>query len=218
MTAPASPDRQSRKNQRLAWVLLGIFVGMVGLSFAAVPLYDLFCRVTGIAGTTQVSEAAPGAVGEQRVTIRFNADVNQRLPWRFEPEVRSMEVRIGEPNLAFYHAKNLSSRPTVGMAVYNVSPFQAGAYFHKVQCFCFDEQVLQPGQQVDMPVYFYVDPSLADDPGMDDVKTITLSYTFFPAGSEELDGAKEDYYRAVEQANAPVAEVTKGPDTAVLAR
>lgn len=179
MTAPASPDRQSRKNQRLAWVLLGIFVGMVGLSFAAVPLYDLFCRVTGIAGTTQVSEAAPGAVGEQRVTIRFNADVNQRLPWRFEPEVRSMEVRIGEPNLAFYHAKNLSSRPTVGMAVYNVSPFQAGAYFHKVQCFCFDEQELGPGEEMAMGVSFFVDPAILEDPRFRDMHTITLSYTFF---------------------------------------
>ena len=121
MAKGQSEDRGARRNGRLALALVGVFFAMVGVSFAAVPLYDLFCRVTGIAGTTQVSDAAPGVVGEETITIRFNADVNQRLPWQFEPERRSMEVRIGEPNLVHYHAKNLASRPTVGTAVYNVS-------------------------------------------------------------------------------------------------
>jgi cytochrome c oxidase assembly protein subunit 11 len=179
MAKGQSEDRGARRNGRLALALVGVFFAMVGVSFAAVPLYDLFCRVTGIAGTTQVSDAAPGVVGEETITIRFNADVNQRLPWQFEPERRSMEVRIGEPNLVHYHAKNLASRPTVGTAVYNVSPFKAGSYFHKVQCFCFDEQKLEGGEEMAMGVSFYVDPAILDDPRFRDMHTITLSYTFF---------------------------------------
>src|SRR5690606_42150287 len=118
-----------------------------------------------------------GDVGEQRVNFYINVDFNERQPCRFEPEVHSMEERIGEPNIAFYHAKNLSYRPTVGMAVYNVSPFQAGAYFHKVQCFCFDEQELGPGEEMAMGVSFFVDPAILEDPRFRDMHTITLSYT-----------------------------------------
>jgi|HigsolmetaAR203D_1030402.scaffolds.fasta_scaffold00476_4 cytochrome c oxidase assembly protein subunit 11 len=216
--ADNSASDPKRRNRVMAMGLLAVVVLMVGVSYAAVPLYQLFCQVTGFGGTTQVGSQVPDRVLDRTMRIRMTADVGRGLPWRFTAETREIELKVGEPGLVYYKAENLSDRPVAGTAVYNVNPNKAGLYFVKVQCFCFDEQVLQPGQQVDMPVYFYVDPSLADDPGMDDVKTITLSYTFFPAGSEELDGAKEDYYRAVEQANAPVAEVTKGPDTAVLAR
>lgn len=171
--------QDGRRNTRLALALAGVVFGMVGLSFAAVPLYDLFCRVTGYGGTTQVAEAAPEAASEREVRIRFNADTNQRLPWSFRPEVRETTLRIGESGLIFYHAKNLSARPTVGTAVYNVTPFKAGAYFHKVQCFCFEEQRLEAGEAMAMGVSFYVDPAILDDPDIDDLHTITLSYTFF---------------------------------------
>lgn len=201
MSEPDRQDSGNRKNQRVVVALLGLFVGMVGLSFASVPLYDLFCRVTGIAGTTQVSEAAPGVVGEETVTIRFNSDVNQRLPWRFAPEQRSMEVRIGEPNLVHYHAKNLSSRPTIGTAVYNVSPFQAGSYFHKVQCFCFEEQKLEPGEEMAMGVSFYVDPAILEDPRFRDMHTITLSYTFF-RDLDDWDAEQEEQQLSDETAPA----------------
>lgn len=167
------------RNTRLALLLGGLVFGMIGLSFAAVPLYDLFCRVTGYGGTTQVADAAPEVVSERSIRIRFNADVNQRLPWSFRPEMREQELRIGENGLVFYQAKNLSARPTIGTAVYNVTPFKAGAYFHKVQCFCFEEQQLQPGEAMEMGVSFYVDPAILDDPDIDDLHTITLSYTFF---------------------------------------
>jgi cytochrome c oxidase assembly protein subunit 11 len=156
-----------------------VIVGMLGLTAAAVPLYRLFCQVTGYGGTTQRAEAAPGGELERTITVRFNADIDPDLPWAFAPEQRQMEVRIGEQNLAFYAARNRSDRPIVGQATYNVTPFKAAPYFSKIACFCFDEQILQPGQQVDMPVSFYVDPGIVSDPNTRDVHTITLSYTFF---------------------------------------
>ncbi|WP_366556593.1 cytochrome c oxidase assembly protein [Aquibaculum sediminis] len=168
-----------RRNGRLVLVLCSIVVGMVGLTFAAVPLYDLFCRVTGYGGTTQVAERAPDAANAETIKVRFNADVNRRLPWSFKPEQREMVVRIGEPNLTVYHAENQASRPTVGTAIYNVTPFKAGPYFHKVQCFCFDEQKLEGGESVEMGVSFYIDPAILEDPEFEDMHTITLSYTFF---------------------------------------
>ena len=170
-----------RRNIRTMWGLFAFTGLMIGLAFAAVPLYDLFCKVTGFGGTTQVAEAATKPVGERTMRIRFNADVSGDLPWAFEPLQREVEVKVGEEKLVFYRATNRSAQPIVGTSTFNVTPDTAGIYFNKIQCFCFDEQRLEPGQTVDMPVYFFVDPAMADDPKLNDVSTITLSYTFFRA-------------------------------------
>jgi cytochrome c oxidase assembly protein subunit 11 len=171
---------RSSANRRLGMALVCVALGMVGAAYAAVPLYDLFCRVTGFGGTTRVADALPERVGERIVTVRFNADVDPRLPWAFQPVEREMQVTVGESGLAVYQARNMAARRTVGTATYNVSPAKAGPYFNKVQCFCFTEQQLAAGASVDMPVSFFVDPAIEDDPNLRDVKTITLSYTFFP--------------------------------------
>lgn len=158
---------------------------MGGLAFASAPLYDAFCRVTGFGGTTQRAAQAPGVVSERTVTVRFDATASKDLPWRFKPAAATLEAKIGETQLAFYEAENRSDRPTYGVASYNVTPHKAGRYFSKIECFCFTEQTLDPGEAVDMPVLFYLDPELLDDPRMDDLTEITLSYTFFasePAG------------------------------------
>lgn len=173
-------EASSRANRRVAVALAGVVVAMVGAAYAAVPLYDLFCRVTGFGGTTQVAAAAPETVGERVFTIRFNADVDPALPWAFQPVERSMTVKVGESGLAFFRAENRSAHATAGTATFNVTPLKAGQYFNKVQCFCFTEQRLAAGAGLDMPVSFFVDPAIVDDPNLDEVKTITLSYTFFP--------------------------------------
>jgi cytochrome c oxidase assembly protein subunit 11 len=176
--------RAERKNVRIAALLGGIAVGMVGMSFAAVPLYDLFCRVTGYGGTTQQSDAGSDRITNRQLSIRFNADHAPDLPWHFKPVQNKVRVNVGENRLVFYQAENLSDREITGMAVYNVTPLKAGIYFHKVQCFCFNQQTLQPGEAVDMPVSFYIDPEFDDDPEMDNIKTITLSYTFYNQSRE----------------------------------
>lgn len=171
-----------RSNARVAAGLAGIVVAMVGLSFASVPLYRWICQVTGFGGTTMRAEKAPGGVGERMITVRFNADVaSNGLPWRFEAVERQADVRVGEERLAFYRATNTGNAPVVGTATYNVTPHKAAAYFNKIACFCFVEQELQPGESMDMPVSFFIDPAFADDPKLRDVTTITLSYTFFRA-------------------------------------
>lgn len=175
----------ARKNRRMLAGCVFAVGCMIGLSFAAVPLYDLFCRVTGYGGTTQVSTTAPGEVLDRVITVRFDASTNVALPWRFSPEQRSVDVRVGESAMAFYAAENPTDTRTVGTATFNVTPLKAGQYFTKVECFCFTEQVLEPGQRVAMPVSFYVDPAIAEDRNLDDVDTITLSYTFFPMEVEE---------------------------------
>ncbi|MCB1883183.1 MAG: cytochrome c oxidase assembly protein [Geminicoccaceae bacterium] len=159
--------------------MVGVIVAMLGLTAASVPLYSLFCAVTGYGGTTGVASGEGVAVGTTEVEVAFNADVDPHLPWRFVPKQRSMRVKVGEHNLAFYEAENRSDRPIVGQAIYNVTPLKIGYYFDKVQCFCFDEQTLKPGEKVDMPVTFYVDPEMLDDPSTQEVRQITLSYTFF---------------------------------------
>ena len=181
---PISGQELRRKNRLFLAGLFGLVFGMVGLAYASAPLYALFCQVTGFGGTTQRAEAAPVRQVDRSIKVRFNADVNQSLPWRFKPEQRELTVKLGETGLAAYQAVNRADRPTVGTALYNVTPDKAGKYFNKIECFCFTEQVLEPGQSVDMPVAFFVDPSLADDPAMEDVTTITLSYTFFRAKDE----------------------------------
>lgn len=154
-------------------------VGMLGLAFAAVPIYQMFCQKTGFGGTTQRAELPSDKVVDRYVNVRFNADVHRDLPWRFRPTEVQIRIKVGENAMTHYESENYSREPIVGMATYNVTPDKAGIYFRKVQCFCFDEQTLVPNQKVDMPVLFFIDPEFAEDPNMADVHTITLSYTFF---------------------------------------
>lgn len=170
----------ARRNRNTALVAGTVILAMVGLTAASVPLYRLFCQVTGYGGTTQRADAAPGAVAAgATVTVAFNADVAPDLPWRFVPAQRRVSVHPGEQNLAFYTAENRAEEPVVGTATFNVTPHKAGIYFHKLACFCFEQQTLEPGQRVEMPVSFFVDPAMLDDPATRDVREITLSYTFF---------------------------------------
>lgn len=175
--APKAPN-----HGRLALYLSATVAGMLGLSFASVPLYDMFCRVTGYGGTPlrASEEQASAVVADTReFTIRFDANTSGELPWTFKPEQKTVTVKAGEQKVIFYKAINHSDRPVTGRATFNVSPDKTGPYFVKVDCFCFTEQTLQPGQDVDMPVLFYVDPAISDEARLSEVKTITLSYTFF---------------------------------------
>ena len=170
----------------VAAVLLSVAGGMVGLAFASVPLYRLFCQVTGYGGTPRIAVIAKDAPATERtITIRFDSNIGGGLPWRFQPEQRETTARPGEPILALYRAKNLSDTPMLGTATFNVTPFKAAPYFAKIDCFCFVEQRLAPGEEASMPVSFYVDPEIFDDPKTRDVRTITLSYTFFRATEDD---------------------------------
>ena len=155
-----------------------VVLTMGSLAWASVPFYDWFCRVTGFGGTPGQAAAAADAVLDRTMTVRFDASVERDFPWTFEPAQRVMEVRIGETNLAFYEATNPTDQPIAGQASYNVAPYEAGGFFTKIECFCFEEQVLQPGESISMPVTFYVDPEIVDDRDARFVHTITLSYTF----------------------------------------
>jgi cytochrome c oxidase assembly protein subunit 11 len=168
--------------RRTAFLLAVLVAAMVGLGYASVPLYRLFCQVTGFGGTTmRATEASvPGAVAGKTMVVRFDANHANGLPWNFKPEVPTQTVTIGARNIAFFTATNLSDKPVTGMATYNVTPTQSGPFFSKIQCFCFNQQTLAPGQTVRMPVIFYVDPKIMTDPDADDVEEITLSYTFYP--------------------------------------
>jgi cytochrome c oxidase assembly protein subunit 11 len=171
---------RSGSNGRTALVLGGVVALMVGASFAAVPFYSWFCRVTGYAGTTSVAEAdAPVGAVERTVTVSFDANTAPDMPWEFRPRQRSMELHVGETGLAFYEAYNPTSEPIAGQAGYNVVPFSVGGYFDKIACFCFEMQVLQPGERIEMPVTFYVDPAMLDDPETRGLTGITLSYTMY---------------------------------------
>ena len=174
---------------------VGVVVLMGSLAWAAVPFYDWFCRVTGFGGTTGVAEAAPEDNLDRTVTVRFDASKAKDMAWEFKPVVREMEVRIGETGLAFYEAYNPTDRPIAGQASYNVAPYSAGGYFQKIACFCFEEQVLQPGERVEMPVTFFVDPEMVEDLEAKYVHTITLSYTFYeidlPEGYAALEAQAE---------------------------
>ena len=173
-------DVAENKNRKTAVIVAAVVAGMVGMSFAAVPAYRAFCQVTGWNGTTQRGDAPATRTLERSVTVRFDATVGQGLSWRFRPEEPSQSLHIGETGLAFFEAENLSDKPVTGRANFNVSPSKAGIYFKKIECFCFTEQTLQPGEKVSMPVTYFVDPALADDVNLDDIQTITLAYTFFP--------------------------------------
>ena len=175
---------QQKSNYRkrgTALVLFSLVAGMVGLAFASEPLYRIFCQVTGYAGTTQVAASVPKSneVLKRIVAVRFAANVNSKMPWSFRPVQREIKVRLGEQALAYFEATNNSDQPLVGTASFNVTPYKAAIHFNKIDCFCFTQQVLKPGQTMKMPVTFFIDPELAKDSSADDLRTITLSYTFF---------------------------------------
>lgn len=165
-----------------------VVLGMLGLSFAAVPLYRAFCQATGFGGTTQVAESAPATRGQRTLTVRFDNNVASGLPWRFEPETPSIRLRTGETATVFYRVTNLSDQPTSGVATYNVSPDQAGSYFSKLACFCFSEQHLGPRETAEWPVVFFLDPALETDETMANVGGVTLSYTFYAPKGEKAKG------------------------------
>ncbi|MFG6562975.1 cytochrome c oxidase assembly protein [Sulfitobacter sp. 1A13421] len=177
--------------QKTVMQTVGVVVLMGGLAWASVPFYDWFCRVTGFGGTPGQVSAASADVLDKTVKVRFDGSLNDGMPWEFKPVVREMEIRIGETGLAFYEAYNPTDKPVAGQASYNVTPYTAGAFFEKIDCFCFTEQVLAPGERVQMPVSFFVDPEMVEDRDGKFVHTITLSYTFYeidlPEGYAALD-------------------------------
>jgi cytochrome c oxidase assembly protein subunit 11 len=175
---------QQRRNLNLLMALVGMVAGMTGLAYASVPLYRLFCEVTGFGGTPQRVAAAPTEVSDRTVRVTFTADVAAGLDWKFQPLQRNLELKVGENKLAFYVAENLESTPVTGRATFNVSPDMFGPYFSKIECFCFTEQTLQPGQRIEMPVSFFIDPAILDDPQLNKLNDVTLSYTFFRAADD----------------------------------
>jgi cytochrome c oxidase assembly protein subunit 11 len=183
MTVPQGSAEQSgtvaKRHRTVAVTCAFVVLSMIGLSFAAVPLYRLYCQATGFAGTTQKAEKPSDVVLDRTITLHFDANVARDLTWHFEPVQRTIDVKIGENVLAFYRATNTSDRPLTGTAVFNVTPEAAGIHFNKVECFCFTEQTLEPGQSVDMPVSFFVDPAIVDDEDANNLLELTLSYTFF---------------------------------------
>jgi cytochrome c oxidase assembly protein subunit 11 len=183
---PSGPDAGQKRNARLALICAATFALMVGLAYASVPLYRAFCQVTGFDGTVGRAKAAPGAVLDKTLEVRFDANVRD-LPWTFEALQTSQTLRIGETGLAFFRVTNNSDKPVTGHAVYNVVPEQAGAYFEKLQCFCFSDQTIGPGRTVEFPVLYFVDPKFADDFETRGKSEVTLSYTFYPA----VDGGKQ---------------------------
>ena len=192
-----------RNNRIVAFAFLGVAGGMVGLSFAAIPLYRLFCAATGFGGTPQIgAAAAPGGNGAT-IRVHFNADVNPALPWKFAPDQQDVTLPVGEDQLAFYRATNLAGYPVTGTALYNVTPEKAAKYFHKTACFCFEQQTLEPGQEVDMPLAFWVDPKMLEDPNTAKIRVITINYSFF---------------RSLEDANRSGALASAGPHVGAAPR
>lgn len=187
MTETGSETKMDRSNRKVAVVCSAVFCTMVGVSFAAVPLYDMFCRVTGYGGTTQRVDQYSDVILDRTIKVRFDANTAAGMPWEFKPKQREIEIRIGETAEAIYLATNLANHANAGTASFNVSPALAGAYFNKLECFCFTEQVLQPGESYEMPVQFFVDPEIINVPEMKDIQTITLSYTFHPLTKETAE-------------------------------
>jgi cytochrome c oxidase assembly protein subunit 11 len=191
------------KNRNVLAVLAVIAAGMVGMSFAAVPLYRIFCQVTGFGGTVRKAEKVEASAIDRTMRVRFTANVDRDMPWQFQPKQKIAVVKVGEPQLATYEAYNPTSETITGTAVFNVTPFKAGPYFDKIQCFCFTEQTLGPGERKTMPVTFFVDPSIAKDKNLDDVTELVLSYTFYVSTADAVqqaagteDGADgDDYHR-----------------------
>ena len=181
-TLPPSPFDRDRRNRRTMLTMAGVGLSMLALGFASVPLYRIFCEQTGFGGTTKRADAnvqVQEAAGHT-MSIRFDSNVQPGMPWQFYPEHRTDTVTVGRKDMAIFIAKNMSDKPVTGTASFNVTPTQAGAYFTKIQCFCFTEQTLQPGQEVRMPVLYFVDPKILDDADNKDTQQITLSYTFYP--------------------------------------
>jgi cytochrome c oxidase assembly protein subunit 11 len=181
-----------KKRMRRTAVIAGaVVLGMTGMAFAAVPLYDAFCEVTGYGGTTQEAQAAPTQILDQRIEVRFDANTSPDLPVEFAPKQRAETLRIGETGLAFYRVRNTSNEPVVARATYNVTPHVAGQYFAKLECFCFTDRVIAPGAEADLPVVFFVDPEIVSDPDTAEIDTLTLSYTFFRSTSPEAQALLE---------------------------
>ena len=207
-------DAGRRRKRTTAVVLFTVVGGMVGLSFASVPLYRLFCQVTGYGGTPVTQAERPTAsVSDQKIRITFDANTNRDLPWRFKPVVRDMTVRLGEEVLAHYEARNESSSTVTGTAVFNVAPDKVAPYFNKIECFCFTEQTLKAGESVDMPVLFYVDPAILDDPDAFDVKAITLSYTFYPVDGGDAGARSKDQEPVLKPATTALYKSDRGVET-----
>ncbi|MBP2235391.1 cytochrome c oxidase assembly protein subunit 11 [Sinorhizobium kostiense] len=180
MTVAPQSSRKKRGNGVVVGACLAFAAGMLGMAYAAVPLYDMFCRVTGYNGTTQRVEQASDVILDQKIRVTFDANTAAGLPWEFKPVQREVDLRIGETVQVMYRAKNISSKPSTGQATFNVTPMEAGAYFNKLECFCFTETTLQPGEEMEMPVVFFVDPEIVKPVETRDIKTLTLSYTFYP--------------------------------------
>ena len=192
MTAPA-PQQRKGNPARTALVCLGVAFGMLGASFAAVPLYDLFCKVTGFGGTPMIGTAGAGKILDRTMAVRFDANVAPGLGWKFEAESSEIKVRVGETQTVFYKMTNRSDRTVTGIATYNVAPEKGAAYFVKIQCFCFTEHRLEPGESMDAPVVFYIDPDIAKNRELQTLPSMTLSYTYFPAkAGQPLAATKAD--------------------------
>ncbi len=186
-TQPDSDGRKFRINATVAFMCLGFVGGMLGLSYASVPLYRIFCQVTGYGGTTQKAEDFTGKISDKTITVSFDSNISQDLDWSFKPKERSVKLRLGEKVTAIYLAKNTGDASSTGEATFNVSPQAAGQYFNKIECFCFTEQTLKPGEMVEMPVLFFIDPDIENDPLLKNAEIITLSYSFY-SKEKEIDG------------------------------
>jgi len=184
----------AKKNRKTGLIVLGIVLGMVALTASSVKLYELYCRMTGFGGQAFVSEKNTDIVLNREVKVRFNTDTNQNLAWDFKADQGALNLKLGQEAAISYSAVNQGNEATAGTAIYNVDPPAAGKYFHKTQCFCFNYQLIGPKETAHFPVVFYVDPELDKDPELKDLKTITLSYSFFKADSPELEKALEDFY------------------------
>lgn len=198
---------KQRSNRTVALACVAFFGSMVGVAYAAVPLYELFCQVTGYGGTTQRAEQYSQTILDRDITVRFDANVSGGLPWDFKPVQRNVTLKIGETTQVAYEAKNTFSRPTMGRATFNVTPQIAGAYFMKVECFCFTDTELAPNEVMDMPVVFFVDPEIVNVPELRDIKTITLSYTFFPTEGDRPVAAVR---KEAGESKAPLADTEFG--------
>jgi cytochrome c oxidase assembly protein subunit 11 len=184
---PAPVLVNTSRNRHVALFASGIVAGMLGLAYASVPLYALFCQVTGYAGTTQRAAEAPAQVSATNIAVRFDANIAPSLDWSFHPAQQTMTVKVGEQALAHYEAVNNSGETLTGTAVFNVSPPEAGIFFNKIECFCFTEQTLKPGEKADLPVVYFVDPAILDDPDTSAIREITLSYTFYPTDKKSVE-------------------------------